>query len=106
MASSTGQQRLGQPRRGPVGLVADLLLDALAVVLEVGLDALGDVLVLVALGGQLADLGGDLRGQLVLGLLGGCAVARPRRRSPSGGGPSSVAVRPRRPRRGRPGATS
>ena len=50
------QHGLGQPPRGPVGLVADLGLDALAVVLEVGLQALGDVLVLVALLAELADL--------------------------------------------------
>ena len=74
MASSTGSSAGRQLRRGPLGLVADLLLHALAVVLEVGLDAQRDVLVLVALGGQLGDLGRDLRGQLVLGLLGGSAV--------------------------------
>ena len=35
------QQRLGEPRRGPVGLVADLRCDPLAVVLEVGLRRAG-----------------------------------------------------------------
>ena len=78
-----GQHRLGEPRRGPVGLVADLLLDPLAVVLEVGLHPLGDVLVLVALLAELADLRGDLGGQLVLRL-------RPRSSTPP-------RRRPRRP---------
>ena len=57
-------------RKGLGGLLGH----PLAVVLEVGLDALRDVLVLVALGGQLGDLGRDLRGQLVLDLLGGSAI--------------------------------
>ena len=44
------QQRLGQPTGGPIDVVGRLGRRPLAIVLEVGLQAQGDVLELVALG--------------------------------------------------------
>ncbi len=57
------QQRLGQATSCPIDLGGEMRRGALAVVVEVGLQALGDVLELVALVGELVDLGVDGVGQ-------------------------------------------
>src|SRR5262245_1067995 len=60
------QQRFGEASGGAVDLGSDLRRRALAVVVEVGLQPLGDVLELVALVGELVDLAVDGVGELVV----------------------------------------
>ena len=58
-----GQQRLGETTGGSIDLGGEMRRRALAIVVEVGLQALGDVLELVALAGELVDLGVDRVGE-------------------------------------------
>ena len=60
------QQRLGEAPGRAVDFGSDLRRRAFAVVVEVGLQPLGDVLELVALAGELVDLAVDDGGQLVV----------------------------------------
>ena len=95
------QQCLGEPAGGPIDLRGEMRRGALAVVVEVGLQALGDVLELVALAGQLVDLGVDRRRQSLVVAhrgRGRRVVARP---SPEllGDVGTGIELDPRRPSR-------